>query len=282
VKEEVEKEERHEQRHPPRTVRFAADAHGAARVAATAQSQPRAHQPGEEMEIKEEKEYSDEGEEAEEEEVEAAEKEGRQREQHAQAPGASFQGRGEAGADAVAPASRQRVVYALGIAERGDLTQQSSAPFNIESDDEFDELDDEPLDVLKRRLNSARARLPPGSYTHTAVEAESNDDYEAEEEEEGQEVEEEGEEGEEEKEYEEQEGEGEDDVNASGGAAIGGVGDRRSSQVAGVYWNRSNKKWDAIHRVNGKQVYLGRHATQEGAAQAVHNYVKESRTASIQ
>jgi len=208
-------EEQREQPHPPRTVRSATDARGSPQVAATAQTQLRAHQPSEEVGLKkEEEEYSHEAEEAEG-EVEAAEKVGRQREQHAQAPGATFEGREEAGEEAVAPGPR-------------------------------------------------RARLPPGGNADTAVEGESDDDHEKED---GEEVEDEVEDGEEE--------EGEDDGMASGGAAIGDADDRRSSQVVGVYWTRDKHKWGASHRVNGKQVYLGHHATEEGAAQAVHNYAKD-------
>jgi len=113
-----EEVERREEPHPPRTVRFVPVALAAPREAATSQSQPRAHQPRqllqheqqhgssyhEEVEVKEEGCSDDD---AEAEEMEAMQKEGRQREQHAQALGASSEGREvEAGADVVAAAFR--------------------------------------------------------------------------------------------------------------------------------------------------------------------------------
>jgi len=117
---------------------------------------------------------------------------------------------------------------------------------------------------------SRRARRPPGSYADTAaVEWDSDDEYEGGEEEEEEEEEEEVEEAE--------EGEGNE---SKGNSVHGGPGsreadDRRSSRVAGVSWRTTSRTWEARHWKGGKGMYtyLGRHATEEGAAQAVHYYV---------
>ena len=61
----------------------------------------------------------------------------------------------------------------------------------------------------------------------------------------------------------------------SGGTAGGEVDERRSSQVVGVSWDSSKSKWRAQVTVDGKQVSLGYHATEEAAAQAIDNYVKD-------
>jgi len=111
---------------------------------------------------------------------------------------------------------------------------------------------------------SRRARLPPGSYADSAVQGDEEEEEDCEDDEEE----------EEEEDDEEEEGEDEGD-NVSRGAAIRKADDGRSSRVTGVSWNRSKQKWGARHRVSGKQVYLGSHATEEGAAQAVDKYVKD-------
>ena len=141
-----EEVERREEPHPPRTVRFLPVALAAPREAATAQSQPRAHQPRqllqheqqhgssyhEEVEVKEE---GCSGDDAEAEEMEAMQKERRQREQHAHAPGASSEEREEAGADVVAAAS--------GCARRPPGSYADTAAVEGDSDDEHEEEEEE-------------------------------------------------------------------------------------------------------------------------------------------
>ena len=103
----------------------------------------------------------------------------------------------------------------------------------------------EPLGRLRR------AELPPGPCVDNAVEPV----------EEGGEEEQEESEDEEEDESEEEEGEEvEDDGNHDDrGTARGKSDDRRSSLVAGVWWNpcRVGNKWVASTRADGRKVYLG-------------------------
>ena len=79
----------------------------------------------------------------------------------------------------------------------------------------------------------------------------------------------------EEEEEEEEEEEGEHDGNVFGGTAIG-AGDtvvhrRGTSQFKGVFWDKSRGKWSA----QCKKKRLGFHATEEAAALAYDNYVKD-------
>jgi len=68
---------------------------------------------------------------------------------------------------------------------------------------------------------------------------------------------------------------GRDGRGGSGGAAGGEADDRRSSQTVGVYWHSGRSKWVARVTVDGKRVLLGCHATEEAAARAYDNYVKD-------
>ena len=100
-----------EQPHPQQTARLVPDPRGAVREPATAsvQGQPRLHQPhrrywrqSEDLQVEEKEEGEDSFEQAEEAEEAGeaeAEEEVRRREQHAQAPGASLEGRVEAADD---------------------------------------------------------------------------------------------------------------------------------------------------------------------------------------
>jgi hypothetical protein len=51
---------------------------------------------------------------------------------------------------------------------------------------------------------------------------------------------------------EEDNDEGDDDGNVRGATTRGQVDDRRSSHVAGVCWNKNQRKWVARHRVVGR------------------------------
>jgi hypothetical protein len=116
----------------------------------------------------------------------------------------------------------------------------------------------EPLGRLRR------AELPPGPCVDNAVEPVEEggeEEQEESEDEEEDEDEDEDEEDEEEDESEEEEGEEvEDDGNHDDrGTARGKSDDRRSSLVAGVWWNpcRVGNKWVASTRADGRKVYLG-------------------------
>jgi len=154
-----------------------------------------------------------------------------------------------------------------------------------------------PCDVLYSFCRARRTVLPPGGYAQNVDVRDTDDEYEEEEgdeeEEEGEEeVEEEEEEGEEEEDEEEGEeeeereaGQRERHAQAPGsslegrmevGAATeagagarrarlppGGYADsdkadaRRSSQIAGVSWLHSKRKWEARATVKGNRQYLG-------------------------
>ena len=132
-----------------------------------------------------------------------------------------------------------------------------------------------------------RAELPP-PYVDTVVEpvADDHEEEEGDEEEEESEEEEEEEEVEEEDEDEEEEGEedeGEEDEDGGDddrGTARGKSDDRRHSLVVGVTWDpsRGKKKWAAKTQVEGKQLYLGWHATEQAAARAIDAYFKDGVT----
>jgi len=49
-----------------------------------------------------------------------------------------------------------------------------------------------------------------------------------------------------------------------------------TSQFIGVSFSKSNKKWVAVCRLNGKQKYLGSFETEEGAAKAYNNFIIEN------
>jgi hypothetical protein len=51
--------------------------------------------------------------------------------------------------------------------------------------------------------------------------------------------------------------------------------DRDSSPVSGVSWARRENKWSAKKKAGGKTIWLGYHATEKAARQAVRNYVKD-------
>ena len=102
-------------------------------------------------------------------------------------------------------------------------------------------------------------------------EQEQEQEQEEEDEEEKEDEEENG--GEEE---EECEGEGNDDDeggNVNGAAASGEADDRRSSQVAGIFWDQCKQKWGARPFVNGERLNLSYHATEEDASQATDKFV---------
>jgi len=143
----------------------------------------------------------------------------------------------------------------------------------------------EPLGRLRR------AELPPPNVD-PVVEPVAVEDYQeeegGEEEEESEEEEEEEEEDEDEEEEDEDEEEGEEDEGEEDedggdddrGTARGKSDDRRHSLVVGVTWDpsRGKKKWAAKTQVEGKQLYLGWHATEQAAARAIDDYFKDGVT----
>jgi len=58
----------------------------------------------------------------------------------------------------------------------------------------------------------------------------------------------------------------------SGGTLGGAADDRRSSQVVGVCWVSNKSRWRTQPTVDGKHVFLGYHATEHAAAQAIDKY----------
>ena len=61
----------------------------------------------------------------------------------------------------------------------------------------------------------------------------------------------------------------------SGATAGGEADDRRSSQFVGVSWHSGRSKWVAQVTVDSKRVFVGDHATEEAAAQAIANYAED-------
>jgi hypothetical protein len=78
-------------------------------------------------------------------------------------------------------------------------------------------------------------------------------------------------------------GGGKGDKGGNGGTGRGGSGataggeadDRRSSQFVGVSWHSGRSKWVAQVTVDSKRVFVGDHATEEAAAQAIANYAED-------
>ena len=221
----------------------------------------------------------DEGAEQEEDEDQAEEEEvGQQREQHAQAPGASFEGRTEAGADAVALPRRARLPprrYADAAVELD--TEEDYEKVEEEEDEEWDE--DEGGEKEEAQTRDQRAHAPstglkggneavrpqsltPGAHSEpgslqarlrapgrrvTDKAVQDNDVQQPEDEEEGE----------------------------AGFAPVlkkrSGGGHAGSSQFAGVCWVKRRSRWEA----KCKGQHLGYHSTEEAAPRAYSKYLED-------
>jgi len=197
----------------------------------------------------------------------------RHREQHAHAPGASFEGRIEAGADAVVPLRRARPPSGSYADTSVQLDTDDDYCGEKEEDEEEEEeqekewveAEEEPRDQrahvpgaslteggsgvvnpkrMAPRVRSEsglpRARLrAPGSVADNAVQ--DHDDGE-------------------------EEGAGPELVMCRGAGRAGG-----SSQFKGVTWRKNKSKWVAQCKGN----HLGYHTTEESAAHAYNQYLKD-------
>jgi len=214
---------------------------------------------------------------------------------------------GVAGATAAAAAAAHRAELEAGIINEEDEGEEEEEDDSYEEAEETQAGEEEgegrrelhaqaPDASLDRHLEvgsgARRARLALGGYPVNVAERDNDDEEEQVEEDQ---AEEEGGRGQEEREetdvyerliteYEEEEGEEEkveeeteeagDDGNAGRGATIGEADDRPSSQVVGVSWHPSKKKWQAHKYEGGRKIWLGRHVTQEAAAKAIDDFTK--------
>jgi hypothetical protein len=208
--------------------------------------------------------------EGEEEEAEMDDEKGQQREQHAHAPGASSEGRMEAGADAVLPARRAR----LPPGSYADTAVELDTDDDYEEEEEEKEEEEEDAEPREQRAHvpggslmgsseavrlqsltpgahslpeSPRVRLPlrvPGRVADNAVQ--DNDIPQPEEEE----------------------------AEASFAPVLmmrGGGGPAGTSRFTGVAWHKSTSKWLAKCKGN----YLGLYTTEEAAACAYSKYLED-------